>query len=214
MSIAPSGKPALPSLADFVGAALLRDEPSEAFTLVAPDLLAVAVNGRLRARASAVVAGSGNLRITPASRFGSLTGKDASGGVLAGVDGRGRVLLGDAGKPITLLALTAAESLGIAPHALLAMEDAVSISALPIRLPLPKPAEWHGVLTRGPGRLAFVSLGAPHALRILPASPLFVRAGAVVAWSAGLELTGRVGAAGDARIAFAGDGFVLVQSGV
>ena len=202
-----------PSLAEFAGAALLREVPEGAFALVAPDLLAVTVNGRLRARAESVVAGSGSLRITPASRFASLAGKDASGGVLAGIDGRGRVLLADGGRRITLLLLKPDEALGVAPHSLLAVEDAVSVSALPVRIPLPKPVEWHAVVVSGPGRLAFLSRGEPHVIRVTPDLPLFVRAGAALAWSAGLVPVGRAGSAGDARVAFSGDGFVFVQSG-
>lgn len=201
-----------PSLSDFVAERFHRASPAESFSLIAPDLLSVEVNGRLRARAESLVAGSGRLGITPASRFGSLAAKDASGGVLAGIDGRGRVLLADGGKRITLLTLRPDESLGLAPHAMLAMEDSVSINAWPVRLPLAKPVDWHGVLVRGPGRVAFSSRGEPQLVRVTGDQPLFVRPGSAVAWSAGLSLTGRAGSA-DARVAFVGTGFVFIQTG-
>lgn len=201
-----------PSLSEFVSEGMLRDARADSFTLIAPDLLRVEVNGRLRARADSLVAGSGRLGVTPASRFGSLAAKDPSGGVLAGIDGRGSVYLADSGKRITLLLLRADETLGVAPHALLAAEDTVSIHGAPVRIPAPKPVDWHGVLLRGPGRVAFASRGEPQLIRVTQDASLFVRPGAVVAWAAGLEAAGRAGSA-DTRIAFVGHGFVYVQSG-
>lgn len=201
-----------PTLSEYVAEGMSHGVPTEPFSLAAPDLLVVTVNGRLRARASALVAGAGRLGITPASRFGSLAAKDPSGGVLAGIDGRGRVYLADGGKRIRLLALRADEQLGVAPHALLAAEDTVTISAHAVRIPAAKVTDWHGVLLRGPGRVAFASCGEPQLVRVTPEQPLFVRPGAVVAWASGLTLAARVGKA-DARIAFAGTGFVFIQTG-
>lgn len=201
----------VPSFSEYVAAAFLRDEPTGAFVTISPELLSVAVNGRLRARADAVLAGSGQLRITPASRFAIPSGAAADYGPLAAVDGRGRVLIGDGGKRVTLLALRADEALVVAPHAVLAVEDTVRCAAASVRLPLEKPKEWPAVRVAGPGRLAFGSHGEPYPVRVTPQSPLFVRTGAALVWSAGLSVSGRAGSTGDARVAFSGDGFVFVQ---
>ena len=204
---------AAPSLGDFLLDAQRRDEPCSEFALAAPDLLSVKVDGRLRARASAVLAASGVVRVTPAARFASLTGSDESAGLLAAVDGKGRVTLGEAGKTIALLDLRRDELLAVAPHAVLALEDTVSFSPIPIRLPLKKPVEWSALTLAGPGKVAFTVRGTLHTLRVTAGTPLFVRTGAVVAWTANLAAVGRAGAAGDTRVAFAGDGFVMLQSG-
>ncbi len=203
-----------PSLGDFLLEAQRRDPAVGDFALEAPDLLAVRVNGRVRARATAVLAASGQVRVTPASRFATLAGKDESAGLLAAVDGKGRVLLGESGKTVALFDFKRAEALAVAPHSILAIEDTVSFSPIPVKLPLKKPMEWTGLSLKGPGKVALVVTGTLNTLRVTPAEPLFVRTGAVVAWSSNLTVVGRAGAAGDARIAFAGDGFVLMQTGL
>lgn len=204
-----------PSLGDFLLEAQRRDSAEGDFALEAPDLLAVRVNGRVRARAASVLAASGQVRVTPASRFASLAGKDESAGLLAAVDGKGRVLLGEAGKTVALFAFKRTEALAVAPHAILALEDAVSFSPIQVRLPLKKPADWTGLSLKGPGKVALVVAGTLHTLRVTPAEPLFVRTGAVVAWSSNLTVVGRAGtAATDTRLAFAGDGFVMMQTGL
>ena len=211
----PDDLPLPPSLGDYLLEVQRRDPVEGDFVLEAPDLLAVKVNGRLRARAGAVLAASGQVRVTPASRFATLAGKDDSAGLLAAVDGRGRVLLGETGKTIALFAFKRAEALAVAPHAILALEDTVSFSPLTVKLPLKKPVEWTGLSLKGPGRLALVVAGTLHTLRVTPATPLFVRTGAVVAWSANLAVAGRAGtSASDARLAFSGDGFVMMQGGL
>ncbi len=205
--------PTPPSLGDFLLQAQRADAPESSFALIAPDLLSVKVDGRLRARASAVLAASGQVRVTPAARFASLTGRDESAGLLAAVDGKGRVVLGETGKTITILQLKRDEHLVLAPHAVLALEDTVSFSPLPIRLPLKKPVEWSGLSLKGPGKVAFTVRGTLHPLRVTAGTPVFARTGAVVAWTANLASIGRAGSAGDTRVAFAGDGFVMLQSG-
>lgn len=203
-----------PSLGEFLLDAQRRDDDDgEDFGLVAPDILRVLVDGRLRARSAAVLAASGLVRVTPASRFASLAGKDESAGLLAAVDGKGRVLLGESGKSITLLRLKREETLVVAPHAVLALEESVVFSPLPVRLPLKKPVEWSALSLKGPGKVAFTVRGTLHTLRVATGTPVFVRTGAIVAWTANLALVGRAGSAGDTRVAFAGDGFVFLQSG-
>jgi uncharacterized protein (AIM24 family) len=210
-----SEESAPPSLGDYLLEAQRRDPAEGDFALEAPDLLAVRVDGRVRARAASVLAASGQVRVTPASRFASLAGKDESAGLLAAVDGKGRVLLGEDGKTVTLLQCKRTEALAVAPHAILALEDSVSFSPIPVKLPLKKPVEWTGLSLKGPGKVALVVRGTLHTLRVTPAEPLFVRTGAVVAWSANLTVVGRTGAnAADARLAFAGDGFVMMQTGL
>lgn len=214
LTVKKTDESAPPSLGDFLIESQRRDPAAGDFSLEAPDLLAVRVNGRVRARATAVLAASGQVRVTPASRFATLAGKDESAGLLAAVDGKGRVLLGESGKTIALFDFKRAEALAVAPHAILALEDTVSFSPIPVKLPLKKPVEWTGLSLKGPGKVALVVTGTLHTLRVTPEAPLFVRTGAVVGWSANLAVVGRAGSAGDARLAFAGDGFVLMQTGL
>lgn len=203
------------SLGDFLLEIQRRDPAEGDFALEAPDLLAVTVNGRVRARAGSVLAASGQVRVTPASRFATLAGKDESAGLLAAVDGKGRVLLGESGKTISLFAFKRTEALAVAPHAILALEDTVSFSPIQVKLPLKKPVEWTGLMLKGPGKLALVVAGSLHTLRVTLDTPVFVRPGAVVAWSANLTVIGRAGTLPtDTRLAFAGDGFVMMQSGL
>lgn len=206
---------ATPSLADHLLEVQRRDPAAGDFALEAPDLLTIKVDGRVRARANTVLAASGQVRVTPASRFATLAKKDDSAGLLAAIDGKGRVILGESGKIVLLLDFKRAEALVAAPHAILALADTVSFSSLPVTLPLKKPVDWTGLLLKGPGKVALVYQSTLHTVRVTPNSPVFVRTGAVVAWSANLTVVGRTGASvADTRLAFVGDGFVMLQSGL
>ena len=215
MSAKSSDSTTPPSLGDFLLEVQRRDPVEDDFALEAPDLLSVKVDGRVRARASAVLAASGKVGVTPASRFASLAGKDESAGLLAAVDGKGRVFLGEAGKTVALFQFKRSEALAVAPHAILALEDTVSFSPIPIKIPLKKPVDWTGLTLKGPGKVALVVRGTLHTVRVTHDTPHFVRTGAVVAWSANLAVVGRAGASvADARLAFAGDGFLMLQTGL
>lgn len=202
-----------PSLSDCLLDVQRRDPVEGDFAIEAPDILAVKVDGRVRVRASVVLAATGQVRVTPASRFANIAGKDLSGGVLAALDGKGRALLGEAGKTVRLMKLKKDESLVVAPHAVLAIEDTVAFVNTPVKIPATKAVEIPTLLLKGPGIVAFATAGTMHAVRVAPGAPLFVRVGAAVAWTANLDVVGRSGAAGDARFAYSGDGYVFLQAG-
>lgn len=200
------------SLGEFLLEVQRRDPVEGDFVLEAPGVLAVKVDGRIRARASTVLAASGQVRVTPASRFAGIAGKDASGGVLAALDGKGRALLGETGKNITVMRLKRDESLAVSPHAIVALEDTVGFVCTPVRIPSTKPVDLPTLVLKGPGNIAFGVSGTLLTVRVSPKEPLFARVGAVVAWTANLEVAGRAGSAADARLAFAGDGYVMLQT--
>lgn len=202
-----------PSLGDYLLDVQRRDIAVGDFVLEAPDVLAVKIDGRLRVRASAVLAATGQVRVTPASRFAGIAGKDASGGVLAALDGKGRAWLGEAGKTAKLLKLKKDESLAVAPHAVLAIEDTVAFVCAPVKIPAAKPIELPTLILKGPGRIAVAACGTLHAVRVSARVPLFVRVGATVAWTANLDVVGRAGTTGDTRLAFSGEGYVMIQAG-
>ncbi len=216
------------TLGEFVDASAERDTTTDAFELEGPHLLEVRLDGRIWAKAGAMVARMGEVKFTRQGLLeqgvGNLLKKMASGeGMqLMKVEGRGRVYLADKGKRITLLRL-AGESIYVNGNDVLATESGIQARITMMR-------KVAGMLSgglfnmhlSGHGIVAITSHYEPLTLRVdADSGPVFTDPQATVAWSGGLTpdivtdislktFLGR-GSGESVQLRFAGEGWVVVQ---
>lgn len=200
----------------------------ELFELESERLLEVRVNGRVWAKAGAMVARTGNVKFTRQGimeqGLGNLLKKAVSGeGMqLMKMEGQGRAYLADAGKKITLLRL-AGEAIFVNGNDVLAFEDGIEHTITMMRRMAGMMAGGlFNVRLAGHGVVAISSHYEPLTLRVSAQSgPVFTDPNATVAWSGTLQpeiitdvslgtLLGRT--SGETiQMRFAGEGWVVVQ---
>lgn len=221
---------AVKSLQEFLAQSQERDQASsgEPFELESERLLEVRLNGRIWAKAGAMVARTGNVKFTRQGvleqGLGNLLKKAVSGeGMqLMKMEGQGRAYLADAGKKITLLRL-AGESIFVNGNDVLAFEDGIENKITMMRRVAGMMAGGlFNVRLSGHGIVAVTSHYEPLTLRVSAASgPVFTDPNATVAWSGNLQpeiitdislgtLIGRT--SGESiQLKFVGEGWVVVQ---
>ena len=216
------------SLAQFVAETGERDRPGDVFELEGAHMLEIHVDGRIWSKLGAMVAYRGSLKFVREGAFegglGRFVSKMVSGEAapLTKIEGRGIAYLADQKKNITVLRLSAADTINVNGNDVLAFEDSVRYQiTLHRRVAGMLAGGLFSLRLNGPGMVAIVSHGAPLTLRCSAADPVISDPNATVAWSGNLSpeirtdislrsLIGRGG--GEAfQMSFQGDGFVVVQ---
>ncbi len=219
---------AVKTLSEFLSSTREKDLAADAFELESPHLLEVRVDGRVWAKAGAMVARLGAVKFTRQGLLeqglGTLLKKMVSGeGLqLMKIEGKGRAYLADAGKQVTLLRL-AGESIFVNGNDVLAFEDGIDSKITMMR-------RVAGMLSgglfnmrlSGHGIVAITSHYEPLTLPVTAqGGPVFTDPNATVAWSGSLTpdivtdmtlgtLVGR-GSGETLQLKFAGEGWVVVQ---
>lgn len=212
---------------DFLNATAQRDASQDAFELESAYMLELKLNGRVWAKAGAMVAYHGNAKFKREGileqGIGNLLKKAVSGegARLMKIEGQGRVYLADAGKKVTLLRLQG-ESIFVNGNDVLAFEDGIVNKITMMRRVAGMMAGGlFNIQLSGTGLVAITSHYDPLTLRVTPGAPVFTDPNATVAWSGNLRpdfatdisigtLLGR--ASGESvQMKFQGDGWVVVQ---
>ena len=221
------------SLSQFLTKTAEADRPGDAFELENERMLEVKVGdgrgtaGRVWSKLGAMVAYSGNLSF---KREGMLDGGLMKALVravssemepLAKIEGTGVCYLADQAKEITILKLRG-DAVNVAGHALLAFEDTVQHKVVRHRSAAGMVSGGlFSVLLSGQGMLALLSHGRPLTLRVTGGETVYTDPNATIGWSEGLSPQLRVdsslktifgrGGGETFQMAFAGEGFVIVQ---
>lgn len=218
---------AIRNLSEFVAESRQTDVSSEAFELESSHLLEVKLNGRVWAKAGAMVAYRGAVKFTRQGvleqGLGNLLKKAVSGEgtQMMKMEGNGRVYVADAGKKITLLRL-GGETIFVNGNDVLAYEDGIQSDIKMMR-------KVSGMVSgglfnmrlSGQGVVAITSHYEPLTLAVSPDQPVFTDPHSTVAWSGTLApdivtdmslgtLFGR-GSGESIQLKFAGTGWVVVQ---
>jgi len=216
------------SIAQFLAATGERDRPGDVFELEGAHMLEVHVDGRIWSKLGAMVAYRGRLKFVREGAFegglGRFVSKMVSGEAapLTKIEGQGIAYLADQKKNITVLRLSAGDTINVNGNDVLAFQDSVRYQiTLHRRVAGMLAGGLFSLRLNGPGMVAIVSHGAPLTLRCSAADPVVTDPNATVAWSGNLapeirtdislrSLIGRGG--GEAfQMSFQGDGFVVVQ---
>jgi uncharacterized protein (AIM24 family) len=219
---------AITSVQDFLQATVQKDATAEPFELESPQMLEARVNGRIWAKAGAMVAQTGNITFTRQGimeqGLGNLLKKAVSGeGMqLMKVEGQGRVYLADHGKKIKLLRLNG-ETFFANGNDVLAFEDGVDNQITMMRrIGAAMAGGLFNIRLSGKGIVAITSHYDPLTLPVTRKSgPVFTDPNATVAWSGSLspELVSNItigslfgrGSGETFRMKFEGEGWVVVQ---
>ncbi|MGL5818890.1 MAG: AIM24 family protein [Phycicoccus sp.] len=197
--------------------------PAGAMTLQNRRLVKVALDGTVHARQGAMVAYQGEMdfRYEGAGGLGKLLKKAVTGeGVpLMTVTGQGDLFLADDAQEIFLVDLEG-ESLTVNGRSVLAFEDGMTWDIRRVEGVSMAAGGLFNTVFTGTGRIAVTTHGSPVVLAV--DRPTYADVQSAVAWSTSLQttvkrsLTARalVGrGSGEAfQLAFAGEGFVIVQA--
>lgn len=218
---------AIKTVQDFLSTTAQRDASMDAFELESPYMLELKLDGRVWAKAGAMVAYHGNAKFKREGMLeqgiGNLLKKAVSGeGTrLMKIEGQGRVYLADAGKKITVLRLQG-ESIFVNGNDVLAFEDGIDNRITMMRRVAGMMAGGlFNIRLAGNGLVAITSHYDPMTLRVTPSTPVFTDPNATIAWSGNLNpdfltdisigtFLGR--ASGESvQMKFSGEGWVVVQ---
>ena len=201
------------------------NESADAFELENRELLDIAVDGTVLAKAGSMVAYDGDLSFTgKSSAEGGLTGFIKSKATEEGtpvmeVEGTGHLYLADQGKEIQILDLDEGESISVNGNDVLAFESGVDYTISTIdSLAGSATGGLTNVFLEGPGHVAITTHGNPLVLT----PPVKTDPAATVAWSGDTSPSGSVnrslsdlvGQSSDERYQLEftnSDGFVVVQ---
>jgi len=201
------------------------NESTDAFELENRELLDIAVDGTVLAKAGSMVAYDGDLSFTgKSSAEGGLTGFIKSKATEEGtpvmeVEGTGHLYLADQGKEIQILELDEGESISVNGNDVLAFESGVDYTISTIdSLAGSATGGLTNVFLEGPGHVAITTHGKPLVLT----PPVKTDPAATVAWSGETSPSGSVnrslsdlvGQSSDERYQLEftnSDGFVVVQ---
>lgn len=201
------------------------NESADAFELENRELLDIAVDGTVLAKAGSMVAYDGDLSFTgKSSAEGGLTGFIKSKATEEGtpvmeVEGTGHLYLADQGKEIQILDLDEGESISVNGNDVLAFESGVDYTISTIdSLAGSATGGLTNVFLEGPGHVAITTHGKPLVLT----PPVKTDPAATVAWSGETSPSGNVnrslsdlvGQSSDERYQLEftnSDGFVVVQ---
>jgi uncharacterized protein (AIM24 family) len=215
------------TIQEFVQKKAQNDAANRPFEIENPHLLEVNLNGRVWAKAGAMIGYVGAVKFT---REGMLEhGLDRAfkkmltgeGSTLMKMEGRGRVYLADSGKKVQVLNLQN-ESLFVNGNDLLAFEDTIQWDITMMRRVAGMLAGGlFNVKLAGTGMVAITTHYEPLALLVTPEQPVFTDPNATVAWSGSLSpdiktdisfktLLGR-GSGESIQLKFQGNGWVVLQ---
>ncbi len=215
------------TISDFIKANAQRDASAEMFELESPHMLEIKLDGRVWAKAGAMVAYHGAVKFrregVMEQGLGNLLKKAISGeGMrLMKAEGTGRVYFADAGKRITLLRL-ANEAVFVNGNDVLAFEDGIEHQITMMRRVAGMMAGGlFNIRLAGTGVIAITTHYQPLVLQVKPGQPVFTDPNATVAWSSSLTpdfstdiqlgtLFGR-GSGESIQLKFQGAGWVVVQ---
>lgn len=215
------------SIAQFIAKTAERDETREVFELESPHLLEVKLNGRVWAKAGAMIAYIGEVKFKREGvldkGFGGLLKKAITGeGMsLMKAEGSGRVYLADKGKKIQILHLEN-EVICVNGNDVLALEDGLNHDITMIRsFGAAAAGGLFNVKISGTGHVAIGTHHEPLTLAVTPGKPVFTDPNATVAWSGNLSpsihtdvsigtLFGR-GSGESFQLKFEGQGWVVMQ---
>ena len=215
------------SIDEFVTSLSQDADSTGTFAKETSEMLEVALDGRVWARAGAMVAYTGDVTFEREGVFeGGLTNFfkkqfTGEGAPLMKMEGRGRVYLADRKKKISAFRLSG-EQVSVNGQDLLAFEDGIDwdIEAMKSAGSLIAGGLFNVTLS-GIGSVVITSHGTPLTLRVEPGAPVYTDPQATVAWDGGLApsietdvsakaLVGR-GSGESVQFGFEGDGWVLVQ---
>jgi uncharacterized protein (AIM24 family) len=215
------------SIEAFVSATEQNEEEADGFVLENAHVLEINLNGRVWAKAGAMIAHLGDVRLTRerilehgVSRLFKrlLSGE---GTPLMKAEGRGRVYLADKGKRIRILKL-GKEMITVNGNDLLAIDDGIQWDITMLRrLSGLLVGGLFNVRLSGPGLVAITTHYEPLTLHVRPGQPVFTDPRATVAWSGSLSprvvsqvnlrtLIGR-GSGEEIQLKFSGQGWVVLQ---
>jgi uncharacterized protein (AIM24 family) len=215
------------SIAEFVKKTAQRDESTELFELESAHLLEVKLNGRVWAKAGAMIAYLGHVKFTREGvldrGLGGLLKKAVTGeGMsLMKMEGQGRVYLADKGKKIQILELNN-ETICVNGNDVLALSDTLKYEITMLRsFGAATAGGLFNVRITGSGFVAMGTHHEPLTLMVKPGQPLFTDPNATVAWSGNLSpgfhtdisfktFIGR-GSGESFQLKFEGEGWVLMQ---
>lgn len=215
------------TIQEFLTATAQRDEARGHFQLENPYLLEVNLNGRVRAKAGAMIGYMGNINFTREGilehGLNTLLKKAISGEgmTLMKVEGQGRVYLADKGKKIRILQLKN-DTIFINGNDLLAFEEGLQWDITMMRRVAGMLAGGlFNIKLSGTGLIAMTTHYEPLTLRVTPNEPVYTDPNATVAWSGSLSpdivtnitfktLLGR-GSGEAIQLKFQGEGWVVLQ---
>lgn len=215
------------SVQDFLKSSAQRDSSHEGFELENPYMLEVRLNGRVWAKAGAMVAMQGDVAFKREGLMeqglGTLLKKAVSGEGMAlmKAEGQGRVYFADKGKKIRLLRL-AGETFYVNGNDVLAFEEGVTHEITMMKkFSAMLAGGLFNIKLSGRGIVAITSHYDPLTLPVSTKhGPVYTDPNATVAWSGSLvpEIVGNVSIgsvfrpSGETfRMKFSGDGWVVVQ---
>ncbi|MEX3625384.1 AIM24 family protein [Viridibacillus arvi] len=215
------------SIAELIKNTEHGDNGNDFFELETPRLLEVNLDGRVWAKAGAMIAYDGRIKF---EREGilehgigamfkkALTGEGAT---LMKANGQGKLYLADSGKKIIILNLQN-EAIYVNGNDLLAFEPSIKHNIKLMRKVAGMMAGGlFNVRCEGTGMIAITAHYEPITLRVTPGKPIVTDPNATVAWSGNLQpafqtdislktFIGR-GSGESIQMRFEGDGFVIVQ---
>ncbi|HEX9939668.1 MAG TPA: AIM24 family protein [Longimicrobium sp.] len=212
----------------FVAATAQKDEARGTFELENPYTLEVNLNGRMWAKAGAMIGYVGGVKFTRQGMMEQGLGNllksmvTSEGLTLMKMEGTGRVYLADAGKRVQILELRPGEQIFVNGNDLLALEDGMKYEIKMMRRVAGMASGGlFNVRVTGPGVLAMTTHYNPITLRVTAGEPVFTDPNATVAWSGSLSpeihtdmsfktLLGR-GSGETFQLRFQGDGWVVLQ---
>lgn len=215
------------TIAEFIKQTQQDEKENDYFELETPRILEVNLDGRVWAKAGAMVSYTGQIKFERERILEhgvgkmfkkALTGEGAS---LMHADGNGRLYLADQGKKITIFDLQG-ESITVNGNDLLAFEPTIEWDIKFMRKMAGMMAGGlFNVNLRGSGRVAITSHFEPLTLLVKPGEPVMTDPNATVAWSGNLTpefktdisfrtFLGR-GSGESIQMEFSGEGFVIVQ---
>jgi uncharacterized protein (AIM24 family) len=212
---------------EFIAKTEQKDRDHGLFELESAHALEVNVNGRVWAKAGAMVGYIGNVSFkregVMEQGLGNLLKKAVSGEgmTMMKMEGAGRVYLADAGKKITILNLQN-QTVFVNGNDLLAMQDGLKWDITMMRKVAGMMAGGlFNVKIAGTGLIAITTHYEPLTLRVTPNTPVFTDPNATVAWSDGLntDITTQLqlgtffgrGSGESIQLKFTGNGWVVLQ---
>jgi len=211
----------------FLAATAQRDEARDAFELENPYLLEVNLNGRVWAKAGAMIGYTGQIHFEREGILEHGLGKflkkafTGEGAKLMKAHGQGRLYLADKGKKVRVLHLQG-ETLFVNGNDLLAFEPAIEWDIKMMRrIAGLLAAGLFNIRLSGTGRVAITTHYEPITLRVTPGQPVYTDPNATVAWSGSLSPDFRTdisfktflgrGSGESLQMVFQGDGWVVLQ---
>lgn len=216
------------SMDEFIKSTEQQDKGEGFFELETERVLEVNLNGKVWAKAGAMITYNGQIKFEREGILEHGLGKmfkkafTGEGASLMKADGRGKLYLADAGKKISIIHLGEGESISVNGNDLLSFEEGIDWDIQMMkRITGMMAGGLFNVTCKGPGMIAITSHYEPLTIRVTPDKPVITDPNATVAWSGNLQpdfqtdvslksFFGR-GSGESVQMKFEGSGFVVVQ---